>query len=151
MDNLSSADRSRTMATIRSRGNRSTEWRLRSALMRAGIGKWVLHPPDIPGKPDFFFPRERIAIFIDGCFWHCCPACRFPVPQTNRRYWRAKLLRNIARDREVSWQLKGWKIRHIRVWEHEMKSRILLVKQIVKLQKVLAKGIKRPLFNLPHN
>jgi DNA mismatch endonuclease (patch repair protein) len=64
------AERSRLMGRIRSRGNLSTEQSFRLALVRARIRGWVLHPKIIFGTPDFYFPEERLAVFIDGCFWH---------------------------------------------------------------------------------
>src|ERR1035438_7375864 len=77
-----SASRRDNMRAIRSRGNRSTEVRLRGAVVRRGIRGWTLHPKEVFGVPDFFFKNCRVAIFVDGCFWHGCPRCGH-VPKTN--------------------------------------------------------------------
>jgi len=71
------------------------------------------------GKPDIVFVSARIAVFVDGCFWHACPE-HGVRPKNNREFWRKKLDRNIERDREVNRLLAkaGWKV--IRVWEHEI-------------------------------
>lgn len=73
MDTVSPEIRSRVMAKVRSHRNRSTEWRLRSALVRVGIRGWTLNMADLIGKPDFVFPIQRLVMFVDGCFWHGWP------------------------------------------------------------------------------
>jgi DNA mismatch endonuclease (patch repair protein) len=67
---------------------------------------------------DVVFPRRRVAVFVDGCFWHCCPQ-HGTSPKTNSRYWKAKLERNVSRDRTIDAALSmdDWHV--IRVWEHE--------------------------------
>lgn len=72
--------------------------------------------------PDFIFPRLRVAVFVDGCFWHGCPR-HATQPKTNAKFWRDKIEGNRARDRLVTRQLhrSGWKV--IRVWEHELRRR----------------------------
>ena len=74
----------------------------------------------LPGKPDFAFPEYRIAVFVDGCFWHGCPEC-YVRPKSNQTYWDNKLRRNKSRDAKVNSELKemGWT--SIRIWEHSMK------------------------------
>lgn len=76
---------------------------------------------DVPGcrvRPDIVFTRKRIAVFIDGCFWHCCPE-HGRAPTSNEWYWSPKLARNRERDHEVVAHLQeaGWVVR--RYWEHE--------------------------------
>ena len=73
----------------------------------------------LPGRPDIVIASRKVAVFVDGCFWHMCPR-HFSMPKVNRSFWREKLKRNVARDREVSASLKklGWKV--IRIWEHEI-------------------------------
>ena len=90
MDTVSPETRSRVMAQLRSQRNRSTEWRLRASLIRAGIRGWTLNPMDIPGKPDFAFREERLLLFVDGCYWHGCPRC-YRRPSSNTDYWDAKV------------------------------------------------------------
>jgi DNA mismatch endonuclease, patch repair protein len=110
--------RSRAMAAVRSRGNRTTELRVRLALVRAGISGWVMHPENVVGRPDIYFPREKVAVFVDGCFWHGCPRCGH-VPETNSAYWRLKIQRNKDRRRRVRGALRKQRIRLLRIWEHD--------------------------------
>lgn len=123
MDILSKEERSRRMSIVRSKGNRSTEWIFRLALIRRGISGWKMHTRTIPGIPDFYFPEQNLAIFIDGCFWHGCPRCRRPLPQTNTTYWVNKLNSNVARARRISRELRRTGITVIRIWEHELRPR----------------------------
>jgi len=109
------------MRAVRSRGNRSTEKRLRGALVRTGLRGWIMHPRDIPGTPDFFFPRQGVAVFIDGCFWHGCPRCGH-IPKTNRAYWQGRIQLNQRRDRRNRRRLRNHGIRAIRFWEHELRA-----------------------------
>lgn len=120
-DKVSSETRSRIMASIRSKGNKSTEKRMRAYLVNAGIKGWRLNPRGIPGKPDFVFDNERLAIFIDGCFWHGCPRC-FRPPKSSTNYWETKIDYNRARDNRKTRQLQesGWRV--LRFWEHELKE-----------------------------
>lgn len=121
MDDRTKECRSRTMAQVRSRGNRSTELRLIALMKAHAIKGWRRHLP-LPGKPDFTFPTERLAVFVDGCFWHGCPTC-YRAPADNRDYWCAKVKRNRKRDREVVRELeaRGWRV--LRIWEHALKPR----------------------------
>ena len=77
---------------------------------------------DLPGTPDFVFPRKRLAIFLHGCFWHRCPRCGLTIPRSNRQFWAAKFERNKERDRIATRKLgaMGWKV--LVVWEHELKE-----------------------------
>jgi DNA mismatch endonuclease (patch repair protein) len=108
------------------RGNRKAgtrpELHLRSALHRRGLRFRVLVPLIVGGikvRPDVTFPRWRVAVFIDGCFWHRCPE-HGTAPRVNLSYWGPKLDRNEARDRLVTEALlsAGWRV--VRVWEHEL-------------------------------
>jgi DNA mismatch endonuclease (patch repair protein) len=107
------------MSRIRGRGNRETELALAGALRRHHITGWRRHLP-IMGRPDFAFRRERVVVFVDGCFWHQCPKCS-NMPATNRAFWREKLAKNVARDRLVTRTLRaeGWTV--VRIWEHELR------------------------------
>ena len=120
MDNLSPEDRRKNMSHIRSRGNRSTERQLRSALVGAGISGFRLHAKTLPGKPDFAFYDRKLAVFVDGCFWHGCPNC-YVRPKSSQSYWDAKLAVNKARDNKINAQLAamGWDC--IRIWEHALR------------------------------
>ncbi|PIS38229.1 MAG: very short patch repair endonuclease [Nitrospirae bacterium CG_4_9_14_3_um_filter_53_35] len=115
MDTFSAKKRSWIMAQVKSVGNRSTEQILVAVLRKSKIVGWRRRYP-IFGKPDFAFPRRKVAVFVDGCFWHGHPRkCR--VPQTNREYWLKKINHNIVRDKLVTRTLKdeGWKV--VRIWE----------------------------------
>lgn len=109
------------MARVRGRGNKSTELKVVALFRQAGITGWRRHLP-MPGTPDFVFPRERLAIFVDGCFWHGCPK-HATFPMTRRKFWLRKLDDNKARDRRVNVALReqGWQV--IRIWEHDLKSK----------------------------
>lgn len=111
-----SAIRSRIMGAIRGTGNKSTERRLRGMLAQAGIKGWFVQPQNLPGNPDFYFPRARLAVFVDGCFWHGCPRCS-RSPKTRARFWRAKIERNKFRDRRTNRRLGALGIRTVRLWE----------------------------------
>jgi DNA mismatch endonuclease (patch repair protein) len=114
-DVFTPAKRSEVMSRIRSRGNRDTELRL-ARLMRAhGITGWRRNQRGF-GKPDFLFRKERVAVFVDGCFWHGCPR-HATRPKQNRKFWDEKLARNAVRDRKVSRVLRGLGWRVLRIWE----------------------------------
>src|ERR1051325_5071158 len=101
-DPLTPKERSARMSRVRGKGNRSTELCVAACLVRAGVRGWKRHPADVPGRPDFFFPTRKIAIFVDGCFWHGCPKCRRNVPYSRRAFWLNKIASNRRRDREVT-------------------------------------------------
>lgn len=118
MDRVTSEKRSRIMASIPRHGT-WPEQVLRKALWRAGL-RYRLHPK-LPGTPDLAFPRAKVAVFVDGCFWHCCPL-HGRWPKSNEQFWGVKLARNMARDRKVDSELAvaGWL--PVRLWEHEVKE-----------------------------
>ena len=109
---------------MRANGWRDTtpEVRLRSLLHRRGLRFRKRHTIRLDGRrwtqPDVVFTRTRLAVFVDGCFWHACPE-HGRVPKGNAEYWRPKLERNVARDRDTDRQLaeRGWTV--VRAWEHE--------------------------------
>ena len=109
------------MAAIRSRGNKSTEIVLRMSLVQRGISGWVMHDRTVPGTPDFFFPKRKVAVFVDGCFWHSCPKCG-TLPKTRTAFWRAKFERNKERDRANKRLLTKMGVEVIRIWEHQLIS-----------------------------
>jgi DNA mismatch endonuclease Vsr len=112
---------SRRMKAIREKGNKSTETRLRALLIRAGIRGWKVHPPGLPGKPDFLFLESRLVVFVDGCYWHGCPMCGH-IPRINKPYWKAKIERNQQRDRLNTTRLQEAGFRILRLWEHELEQ-----------------------------
>lgn len=102
------------------RRDTSPEKLLRSALHRMGL-RFRLDRSPLPGmrsRADIVFPRERVAVFVNGCFWHRCPV-HGTTPKNNREWWVAKLDGNVERDRRVDEELRraGWRV--VRVWEHE--------------------------------
>jgi DNA mismatch endonuclease, patch repair protein len=120
-DVFSARKRSDIMSRVRGRGNKATEIAMVALFNRHGIKGWRRHVA-VFGRPDFVFPKHRLAVFVDGCFWHVCPLHRTP-PASNRGFWRAKLARNKARDRLVNRTLKqkGWGV--LRAWQHELARR----------------------------
>jgi DNA mismatch endonuclease (patch repair protein) len=121
-DIYTKAKRSEVMSRIRGRGNKGTEVALVKVFRANGITGWRRHYP-IAGKPDFAFPKLKVAVFVDGCFWHGCPK-HATRPKGNSAFWSEKLDANKARDRKVNRELraKGWRV--LRIWEHELaKSR----------------------------
>lgn len=134
MDKFDRPTRSRIMASVRSKGNKSTEWRLRAFLIQSGISGWQVHASGIVGKPDFVFLEQKLAVFVNGCFWHMCPQC-CRLPATKKQYWHTKIETNAKRDKLAYKTLRelGWSV--IVVWEHELKTDV--DKVINQLRRVL--------------
>lgn len=97
---------------------------LRKALWAEGVRGYRLNWKKAPGRPDICFPGRKIAIFVNGCFWHRCPSCNPRLPKTHGKFWKAKFERNVERDRESEEKLKaeGWKV--LTVWECEVRSNL---------------------------
>jgi len=122
--------RSEVMSLVRGRGNKQTELVLVSLLRRNKIHGWRRHI-SLPGKPDFTFREHRLTVFVDGCFWHCCPKHgRFP--KSNRPFWLQKLSANVKRDKLVNRALRGLGWRVLRIWEHDLalKRQVHIVRRI---------------------
>jgi DNA mismatch endonuclease, patch repair protein len=124
--------RSNIMAAVKGKSNLSTEVVLRLALVRAGMSGWRLHARDIVGKPDFYFDEARVAVFVDGCFWHGCVRCGH-VPKTRSKFWRAKFDRNKARDIRTNRTLRADGIHVIRLWEHALKGPAALSRAVSRV------------------
>lgn len=133
-DVFDTAKRSWVMSQIRGQGNKTTELAMIAALRAARITGWRRHvelrvhlkrhaKPTVAVllkvRPDFIFREARLAIFVDGCFWHRCPL-HSKLPESNREFWEGKLYRNIERDKTTARALRaaGWSV--MRLWEHEM-------------------------------
>lgn len=119
-DNLTKKQRSRTMSKIRSRWT-AQETRVHNWLKKNKI-KHRMHPK-IEGNPDIILPEKKLAIFLNGCFWHACLKC-YIAPKTNKRYWLLKIKTNQIRDKKNSKTLRelGWKVKII--WEHQIKRNL---------------------------
>lgn len=114
-DVFSASDRSRIMRAVRSKGNKTTELTLASFFRRYDYRGWT-QKSSLPGSPDFIFPNHKLAIFVDGCFWHG-HKCRKTKPSTNASYWREKIAKNMKRDRSVTRKLRLNRWRVMRFWE----------------------------------
>jgi DNA mismatch endonuclease (patch repair protein) len=142
-DVFTKAKRSEVMSAIRSTGNKSTEMKLAAILRKARITGWRSKYP-APGRPDFAFPRARVAVFVDGCFWHCCPK-HGNLPKENRLFWQKKLSSNKKRDRLVNQTLRraGWQV--VRIWEHALSK-----KELPRRLAMISNKLKQCLLNKPH-
>lgn len=127
-DVLTTRQRSYCMSRIKGKDTQP-EIILRKALSSAGLKGYRLHSK-LPGKPDIVFLKKRIAIFIDGCFWHKCPSC-FVKPGTNKKFWKEKIDSNVKRDKTVTAELRGsgWKV--LRIWEHELSREKIIKRKIL--------------------
>lgn len=120
--------RSQVMAAIRSKGNKTTELKLISIFRARGITGWRRNWK-LAGNPDFVFQSKRVAVFVDGCFWHGCRwHCR--VPKSRHDYWTPKIARNKRRDSEVTHALRkqGWSV--LRIWEHSLQEPAKVTRRI---------------------
>ncbi len=140
VDVFTKAKRSAVMSLIRSRGNRDTELRTMALLRAHRITGWRRQAP-LPGKPDFIFPAEKVAVFVDGCFWHGCPR-HGRVPTSRMEYWAPKLARNAQRDRAATRALRasGWTV--LRIWECAL-ARSRAGRTMARISRALERNLKR--------
>lgn len=119
-DVLTSRQRSYCMSRIKGK-NTKPEKRLRKALWARGYRYRVKN--NLYGKPDIVYHRKKLAVFVDGCFWHGCPE-HYNRPATNAEFWLAKISGTKKRDQQVNKKLKkdGWRV--IRFWEHDIKDNL---------------------------
>lgn len=134
-DVFSKAKRSEVMSRIRGQGNKDTEAVLAELFRMEGITGWRRQSA-LVGRPDFAFRRQRVAVFVDGCFWHGCPK-HSKVPASNHAFWQKKLSGNQARDRLVTRRLRkeGWRV--VRVWEHDLRKP---ARVLARIRRVLAES-----------
>ena len=125
--------RKEIMSSIRGKGNKTTELKLLALLKENRVAGWRRHFA-ILGKPDFAFPKQKLAVFVDGCFWHGCPRC-YQQPKRNTKFWKNKILVNKARDKRVSRALRsgGWSV--CRIWECDLRN--FPASAIAKVQRML--------------
>lgn len=135
VDVFTTRKRSEIMSRVLSKGNQATEIRFLSFLRKANIKGWRRNST-LFGRPDFVFQKERLVVFVDGCFWHSCPI-HSTKPQTNRAFWQRKLARNVSRDRLVRQELRtsGWRV--LRIWQHEL-TRKREARCVARIRKALS-------------
>ena len=127
MDKFDKETRSRIMRSVRSKGNKTTELALIELFKKYGIKGWRRNAK-IFGNPDFYFPKIKVVVFADGCFWHGCE-CRKNKPQTNVSFWENKIKRNKERDKIVTQKLieKGYivfRIKECRIKEGKLPKKL---------------------------
>jgi len=115
--------------------NTKPELLFRKELWKAGIRGYRLHWKKAPGKPDISFPGKKIAIFINGCYWHRCPKCNLGLPKNNRAFWQQKFERNVERDKEkvAALEQQNWNV--LIIWECELKSNVQV--HVCKVEQLL--------------
>ena len=126
---------SRIMSAIRAK-HTQPEKALRKALNQIGLNDYKLHLKGLPGKPDIGFLKKRVAIFVNGCYWHRCPFCKPALPKSHRSFWQKKFIKNRMRDKQKLALIKklGWKTKV--VWECQLKKNPAYVaNQIAKLMR----------------
>jgi len=117
----SSSIASKVMSSIQAK-NTKPEIIFRKLLWKNGIRGYRLHWKNVAGRPDISFPGKKIAIFINGCYWHRCPKCNLPIPKSNAAFWESKFHKNVRRDKEKREILEslGWMV--FVFWECEIKE-----------------------------
>lgn len=133
------AKRSAVMARIRASGNKDTELRMITLFRAAKLSGWR-RGAKLFGRPDFVFPKERVAVFVDGCFWHRHTGCTFSyTPKSRLEFWLPKFDKNVARDRLVTRTLRqsGWRV--IRIWECQLAS-AQCERHLTRLRKALTES-----------
>lgn len=121
--------------------NTGPELKVRAALRQAGFPGYRLNWDKAPGKPDICYPGRKIAIFVNGCFWHRCPKCNLPPPKHNAEYWVPKLNRNVERDLSNYHTLRhdGWHV--IVIWECDIRRNIdSAVSEAISILRESSKG-----------
>jgi DNA mismatch endonuclease, patch repair protein len=122
------------LQTMRANRRVSERERLfRRALWASGLRNFRVRN-SLPGRPDIYFPSLRLAVFVDGCFWHSCPQCDLPQPKANAAFWRRKFDENRRRDRAARRALHLMKWRTITVWEHEIRPDPTARAQVMALE-----------------
>jgi len=127
----SSKQVSRVMSANKAK-NTKPEMLMRAALRAVGLSGYRLHWKKAPGRPDIAYPGKRIAVFVNGCYWHRCPHCNLPLPKSNTEYWKIKFEKNIVRDKRKIELLEanGWKV--FTIWECEIKKNPLQCAEAIR-------------------
>ena len=120
------------MSRVKSKDSK-IETLFRKELWKAGF-RYRKNSGKYFGKPDIVLPKYKTAIFIDSCFWHGCEKhCR--IPTARKKYWTAKIERNIARDKDVSKYYKKQGLKIFRIWEHDLSKSKKILADILKIRK----------------
>lgn len=114
---------SKIMSLIKGKNTRP-ELTLRHNLWKVGVRGYRTHWKKVPGKPDICFVGKKIAIFVNGCYWHRCPYCKLSLPKTHSNYWMDKFKKNVERDRRYKKELAKSNWKYIIVWECQINKRI---------------------------
>ncbi len=126
-----------TSRVMRANKDRDTkpELLLRRALWKSGLRGYRLHWKKVPGRPDIAYPGKKIAIFVNGCFWHRCPHCNPHFPKSNQEFWTKKFQANQERDNRKKEELKklGWF--PIEMWECQIKNNVSML--LFKLKNII--------------
>lgn len=122
---------SKVMSSIRAK-NTKPELNLRRALFANGLAGYRLHWKKVPGHPDIAYPGKKLAIFVNGCYWHRCPYCNPPFPKTHKRFWKQKFKKNTERDirKRTDLENNGWKV--VTIWECQIKNNLQNCVDIIK-------------------
>ncbi|MBI5224833.1 very short patch repair endonuclease [Candidatus Micrarchaeota archaeon] len=141
-DQFTKLERSRIMLRIKST-NSAPELKIRKKLKKNGVNYSL--KSTLPGRPDLIIPDVKLAIFVDGCFWHKCPRCYRP-PKSNKKYWNPKINSNAIRDKRVTSKLKRARWAVLRIWEHEIQTNVdRSIKRIVDKISKLRNQLRRDL------
>lgn len=116
--------------------NTKPEMVFRKELRLQLVPQHRLHAKSLPGRPDIYFPSKKIAVFINGCFWHRCSFCKPSMPKTHRTFWSKKFAANVARDKRTRAELKKLGIKSVVFWECQIKKNA--PKLVARLSKVLS-------------
>ena len=135
-DVFTKTKRSELMSRIRGSDNKSTELKLISLMRKHGIKGWRRRVKMF-GKPDFVFHKERLCVFVDGCFWHACPKCYSP-PKQNAQFWLKKIGGNKKRDKRVSRKLRAENWSVCRIYECSLKKSPQTA--LSKIRRMLSQG-----------
>jgi len=127
VDHVAKDVRSKIMASVHSTGNRTTELALGRLLWASGL-RGYRKQWHVAGKPDFAWPGLKIAVFVDGCFWHGCTRCKY-LPRSRTDFWRSKIETNKRRDRRVSDRLRreGWRVIRVKECKVKLESTVLRI------------------------
>ena len=126
-DRFSKDTRSRIMSHIRGKDT-GPELAVRRILWSRGL-RYRIHDRTVLGTPDLSNKRRRLAVFVDGCFWHGCPVC-YREPQTNKDFWQDKITRNRRRREVVRAGLEGQSFRVVEIWEHEIGDHDVVMRKV---------------------